>query len=566
MGLAGHVTVTPQRLVALTRWRSLENPAAAALVACAIFFYYLAFTPRSTLWDRDEPRFAQAAVEMAESRQYLYPTFNDEERLQKPILIYWLMSASIRTLGPTELAARIWSPLGLAIAAVFTYLIGRQLRTPREGLMAMTIVALNPAVMIEGTAATADAVLLAAITGALWASSSILSGGHRLGPILAAIACMTAAQLTKGPVGVLVPLLVTACALWLARRAAPHTGRTFLVFLMCASVSLLLFGAWAVPASLATGGRLVTVGFGREVLTRALSPMEGHGGNLLAYLPFYPLVVAIGFAPWSLYLPAAVVDVMRRRTCQDPARAMILAWIIVPLAMFTLAATKLPHYILPIWPALALTVAATLTRTEARSPGEHAWLQRGVWLFGAVALANVAVLAMAAFIAPTWQLRFLSMGLATILVGFSAAGLTCHRRGQFRVGAAWLAAGFVLLQMVIGAFVLPALETLKPVPSVAEVIRHRTPDTTPVVTYQFDAPSLNFYVHRSPISRLEAPDAVTAWVAHRAPGVLVTTRSAWTRLEAVTGPLELESIATAAGVDYSKGSNIEVVALQRRSR
>src|SRR5436190_11758736 len=82
----------------------------AVLLAAAVALFLLALTPATTLWDRDEPRFAGAAADMLASGRYLAPTFNGELRAQKPILIYWLMTLSLRAIGRTELAVRFWSP------------------------------------------------------------------------------------------------------------------------------------------------------------------------------------------------------------------------------------------------------------------------------------------------------------------------------------------------------------------------------------------------------------------------------------------------------------------------
>ena len=102
----------------------------AVVVACVYWF----IDTRSTLWDRDEPRFARATVEMVESGNYLYPTFNGHLRPDKPILIYWLMSVPIRVLGPTSLACRFFAAIGIAITCVFTFLLGRRFLDVRAGL------------------------------------------------------------------------------------------------------------------------------------------------------------------------------------------------------------------------------------------------------------------------------------------------------------------------------------------------------------------------------------------------------------------------------------------------
>ena len=85
-------------------------PWAIAAVLLGILALASWLTTRSTLWDRDEPRFAQAAVEMVQSGQLLFPTFNGELRPDKPILIYWLMAIPVSLFGVSEWAVRAWAP------------------------------------------------------------------------------------------------------------------------------------------------------------------------------------------------------------------------------------------------------------------------------------------------------------------------------------------------------------------------------------------------------------------------------------------------------------------------
>ena len=173
-------------------------PAALALAAGYVVFL-LALTNTTTLWDRDEARFAQAAVEMLASGQYLVPTFNGELRPQKPILIYWLMTLSLGVLGKSELAVRMWSPIGIAIAALATFAIGRRWWSPRVGLAAMVIVALTPLTLLEGVAATTDAMLLAAFTVSMALMAQALDR-PRWWQAAALGLAFGAGLLTKGPV------------------------------------------------------------------------------------------------------------------------------------------------------------------------------------------------------------------------------------------------------------------------------------------------------------------------------------------------------------------------------
>ncbi|HYU77636.1 MAG TPA: glycosyltransferase family 39 protein, partial [Vicinamibacterales bacterium] len=330
-------------------------------LALLIVAVLLVLAQTTTLWDRDEPRFAQAAVEMLASRDYLVPTFNGELRAQKPPLVYWLMTRSIAVLGPTELACRLWSPIGIAIAALATFAIGRRFWSARVGLVAMAVLALTPLTVMEGVAATTDAILLASFTGSLAIVSAMLSRSARWWDAAALGATMGAGLLTKGPVALLLPTLIAALACWGARRHVSSKWRFAICLVAAGVIAVSIYAVWLVPAALATSGQMVAQGLIRENLWRALEPMESHGTPMAVAPFYYPAVIAIGFAPWVCHFPV----VFRRffvDTAGDPRlRALLIAWITVPLVAFSLAATKLPHYILPIWPALALLVAAALT-------------------------------------------------------------------------------------------------------------------------------------------------------------------------------------------------------------
>jgi 4-amino-4-deoxy-L-arabinose transferase-like glycosyltransferase len=541
------------------------------LVAAAILAAGLALAPWTTLWDRDEPRFAQATVEMLDSGQYLYPTFNGQLRPDKPILIYWLMSLSMSGLGPGEMGARFWSPVALAAAALLTFGIGRRLISSRAGLWAMAILAATPLALGEGLAATTDAVLLAAITGALAAFTAAVVRGPRPVHLLALAAALALAQLAKGPVGLAVPGLAMIGALWRLRRLGGTDARRVPVLaaiaVLASVVGVGFFLLWALPADRATFGELARQGLGHHVVERSLTPLEGHGGGFFVSLPFYFAVVLVAFAPWTLYLPAAVSAVLGGRVGGGRGRALLVGWVALPFVMFTVVATKLPHYILPLWPALALAVAGTLdAEREGRlAPRDQRWLRRGAWFFAPIALLEVAGLLAMAWRPPTPGLRGPAVVVAAVLLATAAAALRRHLTGDVPRSAAVLLGGTVLTLVLAGAWLLPVLDRVKPVPSLAAAIR-RTPADAPLATYEFDEPSLVFYARRGPVAPLPSERAVAAWARAGGRGVLVIPRDALDRVRADAGPLPLTEIATVRGLNVSKGRWVELVALGRNLR
>ena len=529
----------------------------ANALALSIWIFYLLLTPLTTLWDRDEPRFARASVEMYESGQYLYPTVGGELRAAKPILIYWLMTLSIRVFGATELAVRFWAPLGIAAAAYATFVIGRRLISARAGLTALHIVALNPLAFVQGAAATTDAVLLAFVTVAIAAIAWRWTSESRLGPAALFTAGVAGGLLTKGPVGLL-PVLVASGAL-VAWRRRPEARRVAGELSAAAAIALGLFALWAIPANTATAGRFLREGVGHDIVARVLTPLEGHGGNLLLWLPFYPMVIIAGFVPWSAYLPAAL-HLWRRDDRYRDVGALLVWWIAGPVILFSLAATRLPHYVLPAWPALALAAAAAIESVQGAhaEPQTRRWVERGTWVGVMVCVtACLAILVGVAFLGvPGLIVRSLP-GVVIVLTA-AAMSVRAVRAADFERAFRVSLAGTALCLAWVGWVWLPGVESVKPVPRLVAALRAAGRTTTPTATYSFAEPTLDFYLREVP-ERLHAPADVVRWAASRAPGVLITTRDALVGLE----PLRLEEVATASGLNVANGRAVELVALAR---
>ncbi|HEY6321978.1 MAG TPA: glycosyltransferase family 39 protein, partial [Thermoanaerobaculia bacterium] len=532
---------------------------AAVALAGAIFASLVALASRTTLWDRDEPRFAQATVEMIASGDYLVPTFNGSLRPDKPILAYWWMALPMRLLGSSAMAARLGSAAAMAIAALLTFAAARRLLPAGAGLWTMAVLAATPLAVVEGQAATADALLLAAVTGALACFAAALTGdGRRPWPWLGLGLALGLAQLAKGPVGLAVPGLGIATTLAiLGRRAraavdaaadtgtaarreaaavkqegtaaaatreeaeAVPVGRYAMRAALAALLGVAIFCAWGVPANLATGGELARVGIGKHVVGRALGAMEGHGGGAwqgwrgwVSGLPFYLAVVWLGFAPWVLWLPAAASATLGGRLGGERGRALLIGWVVPTFALMTLVATRLPHYVLPAWPALALAVGGTVEaeRRGRLTPRDLRWLRRGAWLLGplvGLALAAAALAVPATLAACGWHaapaghspfagasradlaagLALPCLALAAVLAMVGGWALHDHLAGRYRRAAAVLVGGALAAAAVAGGMVAPAVERLKPAPRLAAALRAATPPAVPVATFDYAEPS-----------------------------------------------------------------------------
>lgn len=539
-----------------------------------IFASLLFTTTRSTLWDRDEPRFSEATVEMVHSGNYLVPTFRGELRPDKPILIYWLMSLPVRIFGPTELACRFFAPVGAALACLMTYRMGWHLFGPGVGFMAMIILTTTPLLLVTGTAATTDAVLLATI---VWAfvifEAGLRSGLKKIHVVMLSLA-LGAALLTKGPVGLIIPLLGVIAILIVARKFS-FTWAAYL--LPSVILGIVIFLAWAIPANEATHGEFFRRGIGYHVMARTARPIDSHGGNFFLFLPFYIPVVILAFFPWTLFLPSALSALWGGRIGGEHGRSFLFGWMISTFLLMSFVSTKLPHYILPIWPALSLVVTGTISAAEkgTLAPRDITWLKYGRWLFGLIGFIGGLVLLVGPWFVPALGLSLpggepaepgLSWpitGLGSVLLVMTALVLREHAARRYRSTVGILTAGVIALMFILVVFGLPMIERFKVSKPLTDAIRSQTAANVPVAQLDYDEPSLIFYLGRQHLKWVENDSGAIAWAKEQKPGVLVISRKALNRIETENGPLRLKEIASARGFNYSNGKWVDLVALGR---
>ncbi len=561
----------------MTAWRR------ALLLVGILWSIYLFTATRSTLWNRDEARYATAVLEMVDSGNYLYPTFNHELRPHKPILIYWLMSVPVRIFGRTELAVRLVATLCMAASCLMVFAIGRHLFSSWSGRWAAAILGTSPLVMFSGMAATTDAALMAAILITLVPFVWAYTDGSRWWHLPVMATGIGVALLIKGPVGLLVPLLSIITTMVLARGRSMLDRRSRIDLAIASGIGISIFLAWAIPANLATGGEYARVGLVEGLSRRVFTAMEGHGGGSLAYvlyLPYYLVVVCLASFPWLLLLPGACRALIRGRISghsqgkgdswarSGPGIRTLFAGMILPtIALMTVFATKLPHYILPVFPWLAIVGAGFLEAAVhgAASARDRAWLRHGVWGYGPVAITVGAVLLAGPLrfpeLAPARGPLFIA-GLV-VMVGAIAAVYTLWR-GRFRRAARIVLCGTLVWLVVVAALVLPALESItKLEPLLVSAVTGFIEADTPVAQYDSYEPSLHFYLGGRPIERIYSSERLFRWAREPGPGLIVTTRVALDEVELHHGSLGLREIGSERGISHVDGRRLELVALLR---
>jgi 4-amino-4-deoxy-L-arabinose transferase-like glycosyltransferase len=470
----------------------------------------------------------------------------------------------MRVLGPTSLACRFFSSVGIAIACFFTFLLARRFLDAKAGLWSIAILASTLLILVEGTAATSDGILLPCMVAVMVLFARSLASGLRWYHVPIMGLALGLGLLAKGPVALL-PIVVILVTLRLIRKSEIPIGSHFGQVGGAAALGTLLFVAWAIPANNATGGEFLRLGIGHHVLARAARPLESHGGRFLLNLPYYLPVIIAGFFPWTLHLPGSISAVLRGRVGGVYFRELFLAWVVSIVVIMTLVATKLPHYILFTWPAMALAVGGTLA---AVSQGRLAdvdrnWLRGGIYFFGPVAAGLVVTL----FAAPLWLhlpgaiVPFWAAAAVLLAVSVLAMRQQLQDRPQASAITLLIGMGVLLLPTTLG--VMPALERTKVSPALAQAITQRTDQNVPVATFGYGEPTLNFYVGRR-IEPLADQEAVARWAGRPQPGVLIISKDALAEVERRHGSLGLTEIASKRGLNYAKGKALEVAALLRR--
>ncbi len=536
-----------------------------ALVTFAVLAHYVLLTSASTLWDRDEPRFSRATVEMVESGNYLYPTFNGDLRPDKPILIYWLMSLPVRLFGPTEMTCRAVAPLASAVAVLLIAWIGRRLAGPLAGLLAALFMATTPLLAASGSAATTDALLLACMTGALAAFIHAWQTGMKWTHVAAMALALGAALLTKGPVGLL-PVLIMAVIMATTRTDTRTTVRECLPgILVAVLIAVALFLAWGLPANAATGGEFLRRGLGHHVVARSVTPLESHGGRSFLFAFYYLPLILVTFFPWTLYLVPGLAQGTGAAASRFAHRTAF-AWALPVILLMSLVATKLPHYVLPAWPALSLLAALGVLRLRGTPAASAAPLARtGRWVFAVTGTLLGGGLIVAPWFLPVFGIRVPAVSAGATLLGMTWLATRHHARGRHLATIATLLAGMSVTLLTVALCLLPALEPVKLAPRLATVINERTDPGVPVSTCGFGEPTLTFYLHRGPVETLDE-SALPGWARRPGPGILVVTEPKLQRQWESMRPAPVRVLEVVRGFNYSQGKWVKVCIMSREGQ
>ncbi|MBF0550587.1 MAG: glycosyltransferase family 39 protein [Deltaproteobacteria bacterium] len=324
------------------------------LLSCVLFSFDLG---GRGLWETDEGRYAEIAREMLESGDWVTPRLNYVKYFEKPPLYYWLTAASFTLFGQTEGAARFVPALFGLLGVVLTFGLGRRISGHRTGWISGVILTVSLEYAILARVVIIDMTLTFFMTAALTLFYLSYKQNGELSLLGLAAVAAGLATLAKGPMGVALPGAVAVVFLTLV--GGWRTFKPTTIFLS-ALVFLAVTTPWYLLVSL-RNPEFPAFFFLDQNLGRYLT--TAHQRYEPAY--YYLGILAAGFFPWTAFLPASLKTLWpgwrRPAWKQDEGLTFLLVWVVFEFVFFSLARSKMMHYILPLYPPLAILTGRLVT-------------------------------------------------------------------------------------------------------------------------------------------------------------------------------------------------------------
>jgi 4-amino-4-deoxy-L-arabinose transferase-like glycosyltransferase len=476
-------------------------------IPAVLFFYRLGAFP---FYIVDEARNAEAAREMLERSDLLVPTYNYELRTDKPPLHYWIFILGYKLLGVSELSSRIGSAIiGLA-AVLLVYLFTVKVLNRKIALISASILPTSLYSFLIFRMAVPDPYLVFFSTLALFSFYlGVLNNDYKY--ILVFYVSAGLSVLTKGPVGFILPFGVAFAFVFFRGMLTPfHSDAKGVPRLLFSSVKslkvfltfrhiigFLIAGAIAIPwyviVSIKTGGAFTTGFFWSHNIKRFLTPTGGHEG------PFFIIFIFIlaGFFPWSFFIIQVLRSSYKEKT--DPLVLFLLLWIATYLIFYSISATKLPHYLVPTYPALSILTAKYFLHDIPYKRVSAAFIS----IFGLSAIITLSILGnkYAGELMP-W-VAFL--GLPFLIGGIFVLFLDKYIHQT-------IAASTVIFFLFLSGWLMPAAKGYFIPKKIANIIEEQArksggePVNT-VYSYRYYDPAFEFYI-RKKIIRMKEPSSL----------------------------------------------------------
>lgn len=444
------------------------------VAVCFLFFFYLGKIP---LWSSDEGRYGEIAREMWETKNFIVPTFNYFEYLEKPVLTPLLASLSIGVFGTNAFAVRMIPVLSALLGILVTYFVTRRLFNARTAFFSILLLATTVGYVMVGRFAVIDMTMTMLLTFCMFCLlEGFLKQNRRC--YLLAFVFMGLAFLTKGMIGFVLPGLIFLTFLIWTKNLKELKSFPFGWGIL---ILIAIIGPWFYLISQKEPEFfrvfIVEQQFGRF--------LTGSFGRHKPFWFFVPILFATAF-PWSMFLPAAIRSGLKGEPQAKLIAKFLITWIAVVFIFFTIPKSKLPYYLLPISVPMAILIGKFFAEWTQDAKPWSGWVRGGWYAFLIVAAG--AVLGLNGFLffgnydSEIDKLReILHIATAFLAVlGTIAYFLAC--RGKRTAGV------YVLAAMMFVAFVITFIGMRKITPyqssyAFAELINRQITEDSLVAVY-----------------------------------------------------------------------------------
>ena len=556
-----------------------HHPLAVRLAFVAVILVgIIAFVPGlSTLppMDRDESRFAQASKQMVESGDLVTVRYQQELRAKKPVGIYWMQAASARLLGEDRISSyRLPSLLGAMIVALASFGFARQLMPFRQALIAGIFMASSLTLVAEAHLAKTDAMLCAAILVqqiALWRIyDQGLSGDYVSGKLAMVFwAAMGLAILIKGPIAPLIAALTVAV---LTLRERSWRWMYFLRPVLGFIVLTVMVLPWVILVTHATDGVFLATAIKGDLVSKIQSGQESHGAPPLTHLA----LLVLTFWPGSLLLMRGIMEVLKRR--RDREVIFLLGWVLPFWMVIELTPPKLPHYILPVMPALAMLMAYGIEfrmppkrRSVTAPDGSPQRARIFPWLRGLDAMRLLVIGWNGVFMLASVSLGVVVLYAASDLGGSREWGLTAFILSVMVAGLAYWwgrvqkLAILLLIAVTASGFhaavfggVLPSLSDMHIAPRLKSAIASLEEPVDSIAVAGYHEPSMVFSLGTDTLL-FSAPE-VALFLAEAPNGLAIVEKRAEAEFlkTAATAGIAVSQAGQVNGYNASRGKRVEL--------
>lgn len=484
----------PRILYTMPAWLGLT------LLWGILYLPTLGLTP---LFDYDETIYAQTALDMLRSGNFIVPQANGLFFFEKPPFTYYLMQAAYEVFGTNAFAARLPSALFTLFGALYLLYLGKRVLSISSGVIMACIYLTLFETALLGHAAILDAVLNFWILLALGSYILWVKDGIQRDALWCAVAMGIAVSI-KGPVGLVIP-----SAIIVLDRLIHGQWQTFknIPWLTCLALFFLCASPWYILIVAVQGWGFLYEFIMVHNIGRALNPMQGHGGGWHYYL----VIFCVAVLPWLAWMPWVGIQTWQKRQQKDHSAWLLrlcFIWIALVLLIFTIAQTKLPHYISSLLPAVAiglgllisqslpskqhlkrirystaivlLPIALLLLSLDAWFPHVNQWVNHP---------RALAILSQDIHI--SWWAAWSGGALFIAILHMFFSQKKEHLFVSFMILA-------IMLQTAIFGSLAPFAAQFSQGPSLAIAKRIQTlPPEIPVLSYHLNLPSISFYAQRS---------------------------------------------------------------------